>query len=179
VLLLLRALPFFSITIIFIPNRISIMRGLTQLLALSPSLVLWCLAILSTQADASTFPLTSPPEIPLQYARNVQNVNSKSWFNRARDCVIQNIWRLPSDRGSHAVNRKVAQRPNPPPKLLARYGGDIVLRFNINSIEEAQALAEAVNVLFLDVWEFTAEWADIRLSKDVVSLPVACEDECH
>ncbi len=93
--------------------------------------------------------------------------------------MIQNIWRLPSDRGSHTVNGKVAQRPNPPPKLLARYGGDIVLRFNINSIEEAQALAEAVNVLFLDVWEFTAEWADIRLSKDVVSLPVACENEYH
>ena len=52
---------------------------------------------------------------------------------------------------------------------MARYGGDLVLRFEINSIEEAKALAEAINVLFLDVWEFTTEWVDIRLSKDVVS----------
>ena len=44
-----------------------------------------------------------------------------------------------------------------------------MLRFEINSIEEAKALAEAINVLFLDVWEFTTEWVDIRLSKDVVS----------
>ena len=44
-----------------------------------------------------------------------------------------------------------------------------MLRFEINSLEEAKALAEAVNVLFLDVWEFTTEWVDIRLSKDVVS----------
>ena len=60
-------------------------------------------------------------------------------------------------------------KAGPPSTLLARYGGDLVLRFEINSIEEAAALAEAVNVLFLDVWEFTTEWVDIRLSKDVVS----------
>ncbi len=44
-----------------------------------------------------------------------------------------------------------------------------MLRFEINSIEDAKALAEAINVLFLDVWEFTTDWVDIRLSKDVVS----------
>lgn len=43
-----------------------------------------------------------------------------------------------------------------------------MLRFNITSEEEAIALAEAVNVLFLDVWEYNSEWVDIRLSKDVV-----------
>ena len=43
------------------------------------------------------------------------------------------------------------------------------MRFDINSIHEAEALAQAINVLFLDVWEFTTDWVDIRLSKDVVS----------
>jgi extracellular matrix protein 14 len=38
----------------------------------------------------------------------------------------------------------------------------------MQSEAEAAALAEAVTVLMLDVWEFTAEWVDVRLSKDVV-----------
>jgi extracellular matrix protein 14 len=41
----------------------------------------------------------------------------------------------------------------------------------MQSEAEAAALAEAVTVLMLDVWEFTAEWVDVRLSKDVVRLP--------
>lgn len=49
----------------------------------------------------------------------------------------------------------------------------MVLRFDIGSIEEAEALAEAVHILFLDVWEFTTDWVDIRLSKDVVRLTLA------
>lgn len=45
----------------------------------------------------------------------------------------------------------------------------MVLRFEIRSAEEAQALSDAIDVLLLDVWEFTPDWVDIRLSKDVVS----------
>lgn len=46
----------------------------------------------------------------------------------------------------------------------------MVLRFQIQSLEESAALSEAIYVLMLDVWEFTADWVDIRLSKDVVRL---------
>lgn len=46
----------------------------------------------------------------------------------------------------------------------------MVLRFQIQSLEESTALSEAIYVLMLDVWEFTADWVDIRLSKDVVPL---------
>jgi extracellular matrix protein 14 len=56
-------------------------------------------------------------------------------------------------------------RPNP---LAARYGQDIVLRFNISTAEEAKAIAEASEDLYLDVWEFNENWVDIRLSKDTV-----------
>lgn len=55
-----------------------------------------------------------------------------------------------------------------PASLLARYGGDVVLRFNISNAAEEQALAEAADTLFLDVWEFTDNWADIRLREDDV-----------
>lgn len=45
----------------------------------------------------------------------------------------------------------------------------MVLRFNMSSVHEAKALAEAIDVLILDVWEFTTDWVDIRLSRDIVS----------
>lgn len=56
----------------------------------------------------------------------------------------------------------------PSGRLLARYGEDIVMRFNISSADEASALAEASDILFLDVWEFNENWVDIRIAKDVV-----------
>ncbi|KAI9804419.1 MAG: putative metallocarboxypeptidase ecm14 [Sarcosagium campestre] len=48
------------------------------------------------------------------------------------------------------------------------YGGDIVLRFNVTTSEEAAALSEATNILFLDVWETRDDWVDIRLAKDML-----------
>jgi hypothetical protein len=45
----------------------------------------------------------------------------------------------------------------------------MVLRFNITTAEEASALAEASSILFLDVWEFSDDWVDIRIAKDNVS----------
>ncbi|KAI7563178.1 hypothetical protein KC319_g9506 [Hortaea werneckii] len=55
-----------------------------------------------------------------------------------------------------------------PPHTFARYGGDVVLRFNISTHDEAKSLAEAADTLLLDVWEFTQDWVDIRLAKDIV-----------
>ena len=46
-----------------------------------------------------------------------------------------------------------------------------MLRFRFRSTEEAKALASAIRTLFLDVWEFSNDWVDIRLSKDVVCCP--------
>lgn len=44
----------------------------------------------------------------------------------------------------------------------------MVLRFNISTSEEEIALSEAADTLFLDVWEFADNWADIRLREDDV-----------
>jgi extracellular matrix protein 14 len=49
-----------------------------------------------------------------------------------------------------------------------KYGGDVVLRFNISTSEEEAALSEAADTLFLDVWEFADSWVDIRLREDDV-----------
>lgn len=46
----------------------------------------------------------------------------------------------------------------------------MVLRFNISTSKESASLAEATDTLMLDVWEFSQNWVDIRLSKDSVPL---------
>ncbi|KAL9106254.1 MAG: hypothetical protein Q9227_008722 [Pyrenula ochraceoflavens] len=63
------------------------------------------------------------------------------------------------------------QEETAPTNFRARYGEDIVLRFNISNDEEIKALAEAADTLYLDVWESTDFWADIRMAKDIVSFP--------
>lgn len=138
----------------------------------SVTLFSWNLIFLSLHPGASSslnHPHPTPP-LPLQIPQQVSgNANAKSWLSRARDSLIHTIWRIPNQTGSAKANGKASALASPPPTLLARYGGDLVLRFEINSIDEAEALAQAINVLFLDVWEFTTDWVDIRLSKDVVS----------
>lgn len=52
----------------------------------------------------------------------------------------------------------------------AKYGGDLVLRFNISTAVESRSLAEAADTLLLDVWEFSQNWVDIRMDKDTVPL---------
>ena len=144
------------------------MHCLDHLFALGPLLWMFSLLLPSTTASPS-HPSTS--QLPFQIARDTFHADSRqSWFNLARDNVIQTIWRVPAKGSPSRTLNKPSISSSPPPTVLARYGGDLVLRFEISSIEQVEALAEAIDVLFLDVWEFTAEWVDIRLSKDVVSL---------
>lgn len=51
---------------------------------------------------------------------------------------------------------------------FSRYQNDVVLRFNISTDDEAESLAEAADILFLDVWSATKDHADIRIDRDVV-----------
>lgn len=71
--------------------------------------------------------------------------------------------------------------PTPPPQQpppatttphhrLSQYQHDIVLRFNISTAEEARAVADAVNMLYLDVWSSTRTHIDIRLQQGTVPL---------
>jgi extracellular matrix protein 14 len=53
-------------------------------------------------------------------------------------------------------------------RTSAKYGRDVVLRFNVSTPAEARALAEASEDLYLDVWEFNEDWVDVRLAKEVV-----------
>ena len=96
--------------------------------------------------------------------------NPRPW-RRLSDAIIRRIWGLPERQTSLGAPSREAPIAGgvPSGKLLARYGEDIVMRFNISSAGEASALAEASDILFLDVWEFNENWVDIRIAKDVVS----------
>jgi len=89
-------------------------------------------------------------------------------WRRLSDAVIRKIWGVSEDQKSLGSHRDSRAHKTPASALLARYGEDVVLRFKIKTAEEAKALAEAADVLFLDVWEFNDDWADLRVAKDVV-----------
>ena len=142
------------------------MRPINLPIASAASLFFSSFAPLQPVAASSLpFPQTSP----LHDTRIVDRHHHKSsWLIQARNRIIESIWPVSSQSDIKTVNASLCHSSNPPPKLLARYGGDVVLRFEIKSREEGKALASAIQTLFLDVWEFTRDWADIRLSKDVV-----------
>ncbi|EER24122.1 carboxypeptidase A4 precursor, putative [Coccidioides posadasii C735 delta SOWgp] len=90
-------------------------------------------------------------------------------WTRLRDSIIETIWRVPSRQHNPSRIPSSLSIPRAPSSIRARYGDDVVLRFTIRSQNDVQALIEASNILFLDIWASTNEWVDIRLAKDVVS----------
>jgi extracellular matrix protein 14 len=85
------------------------------------------------------------------------------------DALVKKIWGLPEQQnGLGGIGDSKKATSDTPGHLVARYGEDIVLRFTIKTADEASSLSEACRILFLDVWEFNSDWADIRIAKDVV-----------
>lgn len=105
-----------------------------------------------------------------QLSTPCHDYSQRPW-RRLSDAIIRRIWGLPEKQKALAdASAATAIGPADSSKrLLARYGEDIVMRFSISSPTEASALAEASDILFLDVWEFNDNWVDIRIAKDVVS----------
>jgi len=94
-------------------------------------------------------------------------------WRRLSDAIIRKIWRLPdsvksADGATAHPAGAHAEGSGPGDRLVAQYSEDIVLRFTVRTAEEASALADAADILFLDVWEFNEDWADVRMHKHVV-----------
>jgi extracellular matrix protein 14 len=136
-------------------QRVAAMRQSTfiilSLLLLGPSLVH------AAPHDNVRFPHDAP----------TSHIHAPRPWRRLSDALIRKIWALPEKQKSvGGAERGTADIPTH--QLDTRYGEDVVLRFKIRTSEEAQSLADAVDVLFLDVWEFNDDWADLRVAKDVV-----------
>jgi extracellular matrix protein 14 len=98
---------------------------------------------------------------------------SLSHWRRLSGRLIEKIWtQTPAhehkDQDTRAKKVTKPEEQLLPAHTLARYGGDVLLRFNISTSDEARSLAEASDTLLLDVWEFANDWVDIRLAQELV-----------
>ena len=132
--------------------------------------------ILCAPLHAFVVPWTTSISNPSQHPRTEQQPSNRArnvfpqltWL---RDTAIEKIFGLPPKAAKQSASDMPISQPSTsklPGSLLAKYGGEVVLRFNLTTPDEERALAEAANTLFLDVWEFTNNWADIRLPEDDV-----------
>jgi extracellular matrix protein 14 len=85
-----------------------------------------------------------------------------------RNTFVRAAHQLPQESAKNVPVTTRQSNSKLPSKLLAHYHKDVVLRFNLSTPYEEQMLATAADRLLLDVWEFTNNWADIRLGEDVV-----------
>ncbi|KAK3109428.1 putative metallocarboxypeptidase ecm14 [Teratosphaeriaceae sp. CCFEE 6253] len=101
------------------------------------------------------------------FSASTSAVPARSRWRTLSDRLITSIWRSTSSEKNAGSGGPRTDR-QAPAHILAQYGGDVVLRFNLSTAAEARSLAEAADTLLLDVWEFTDDWVDIRLAKDIV-----------
>lgn len=124
-------------------------------------------AVLSLLLFNPSFVATAPHSSQLDIPTN--NQTPRPW-RILSDAIIRSIWgqdetqkSLGEHNGSpHAHSQSDAMGR----ETVALYGDDMVIRFTITTPEEARALADASDTLFLDVWEFNEDWVDIRIAKD-------------
>ncbi|KAK2762592.1 putative metallocarboxypeptidase ecm14 [Arachnomyces sp. PD_36] len=126
-------------------------------------------------SDSYSYPDPTPTR------RQSQSHKPSGPWRWLRDFVVQTVWGVPQTSSKPLyLDHLSTSDSSAPSKLLARYGGDVVLRFYINTPDEMASLNEASNILFLDVWASTHEWVDIRIAKDVIpSLLGLLPDSLH
>ena len=121
--------------------------------------------VLALPADPTT-PYHPPQYQPAPISHHTHTITNPLIL--LRDVVIRRIWGLPQRLDGQPVCDHKHPTLSSPPDLRVRYSGDVVLRFRIKKEDEAEALSEISDILYLDVWESTDEWVDIRMAKDIV-----------
>ncbi|PWW71847.1 hypothetical protein C7212DRAFT_231458 [Tuber magnatum] len=84
------------------------------------------------------------------------------WSTRIRDSIVGQLFGRANRHGRRRENQRYLSETA---KVVSQYVGDVVLRFTLKTPEEMKALAEASNILLLDVWSTTKTHADIRIAE--------------
>ncbi|KAL4925041.1 M14 family metallopeptidase [Aspergillus undulatus] len=132
-----------------------------SLLTLLPLLLLVALAA-AVPAGSSITPPPPVEPVSLRSSSPSHPTPRRPWI-RLRDWIIESIWGI-----SESAGRPTPRDNAAPPHGSARYGSDVVLRFRVQNAQEAEMLADATNILFLDVWAAMREFVDVRLAEEVI-----------
>ena len=132
------------------------------------------LLLIQPQISNAFFTIINPSECngvrsKILGSSECSNPASQIWRQLA-DKLIRRVWSSSQILVDDEAALSFAGENIVEASVSSRYGGEIVLRFSISTEEEAQALHEASNTLFLDIWEVKENWVDIRLAKDVVNV---------
>jgi extracellular matrix protein 14 len=89
-------------------------------------------------------------------------------LRRLQNAIFETIWTPPRRPSSRTQPEKPL-----PSNLRAKYGEFVVLRFTLSSQKELQAIelqdiSKATERIFLDLWETTDQWVDLRVAKDML-----------
>jgi extracellular matrix protein 14 len=87
-------------------------------------------------------------------------LRSTSPFARLTHSILRNIW---------PFGQPLKKCVSPSSPTLDLFSEDIVLRFNITTADDAHALIKAADKYFWDIWEFNANWADVRVNRDLLN----------
>lgn len=120
---------------------------------------LFCILFIFTTTFATPFRTCNQPASPVLRASN--------W-------VISRLWPLRNNRLPITGNCDSTVDTTKGANLVNE---DIVLRFNVSTVEEVRAIADAAQEYYLDIWAFNDNWVDIRLSQDFVRINVTLPNQ--
>ena len=116
------------------------------------SLLLLAVSTLLAPTASAVPSYPQPPPLP-------QQTSHRPAWRSVTDAIVRNIWSPPVDSRPEPVANSPSHH---------KHSDDVVVRFNISNAQDASSLADAADTLFLDLWEFTDDWVDIRMQKDLV-----------
>lgn len=125
-----------------------------------------CLFFVASSLSVPTSESHADQQVLLATNAHSSQLKESTFISRICGGIIEAVW--PYYKSSPSRNSQSPTTSARASKLQSRYGDDVVLRFKIKTEEEAKQFAEAVDTLFLDVWEASKDWADVRISKKVL-----------